>query len=90
MNTQEIKKALIEAGAKAWMKDEHERIYINNNTQLESIGAKIVNSPKYSGETRGIGSKSKMYFDVKKEIFFVEDGAMKNTINEIGFKAARI
>ncbi len=90
MNTQEIKKALIEAGAKLWMKDEHERIYINSNTQLEALGAKIVNSPKYSGETRGIGSKSKMYFDVKKEIFFVEDGAMKNTINEIGFKAARI
>ena len=90
MNTQEIKKALIDAGAKVWIKDEHERIYMNSNNQLEAIGAKVVNSPKYLGETRGIGSKSKMYFDVKKELFFVEDGAMKNTINEIGFKAARI
>jgi len=90
MNTQEIKKALIDTGAKIWIKDEHERIYMNNNSQIEAIGAKIVDSPKYAGETSGIGSKSKMYFDVKKELFFVETGAMKNTINEIGFKAARI
>lgn len=90
MNTQEIKQALIKAGAKAWVKDDHERIYINSNAQLEAIGAKITEQPKYSTETRGISSKSKMYFDVKKELFFVESGAMKNTINELGFKAARI
>ena len=90
MNTQEIKKALIDAGAKVWIKDEHERVYINTNEQLEAIGAKVVDSPKYAGETRGISSKSKMYFDLKKELFFVESGSMKNTINECGFKAARI
>lgn len=90
MNTEEIKTALINTGAKVWIKDDHERIYLNSNSQLEAIGAKIVDSPKYSGETRGIASKTKLYFDVKKELFFVDSGSMKNTMNELGFKAARI
>jgi hypothetical protein len=90
MQTEQIKNLLIEAGAVKWEKEGHERIYIKTNEQLENIGATITDTPKYAGETRGISSNSKTYFDVKKGIFFAETGSLKNTFQELGFKAVKV
>ena len=81
---------LVNLGAKVWEKGTEKRVYLNNNAQLELLGAKITTTPKYATETTGLSNKEKLYFDLNKEIFLVDKGAMKNTLSELGFKVARI
>ncbi len=89
---EELKANLIQLGAKKWQSADkkHTRIYLNSNAQLEALGAKITSTPKYSGDTKGIGSKTKLFWNEEKELFECETGSLKNTITQLGYKATRI